>query len=76
VAQRPKENSVGSASGVNHGASAPIQRTMAIPVDRMMGARWIYFDSARTGEAQVWKISANGGAEIQVTRKGGFASLE
>ena len=38
--------------------------------------RWIYFDSARTGEQQVWKIPADGGDAIQVTRDGGFAPLE
>ena len=38
--------------------------------------RWIYFDSARTGEQQVWKIPATGGEAIQVTRDGGFAPLE
>ena len=38
--------------------------------------RWIYFDSARSGEQQVWKIPANGGDAIQVTRDGGFAPLE
>jgi Tol biopolymer transport system component len=29
--------------------------------------RWIYFDSARAGQQQVFKIPANGGAAIQVT---------
>jgi Tol biopolymer transport system component len=38
--------------------------------------RWIYFDSARTGEQQVWKLPATGGDAIQVTRDGGFAPLE
>jgi serine/threonine protein kinase len=38
--------------------------------------RWIYFDSSRTGQAQLWKIPTTGGAEVQVTRKGGFAPLE
>ena len=38
--------------------------------------RWIYFDSARTGEQQVWKIPANGGEAIQLTQDGGFAPLE
>ena len=38
--------------------------------------RWIYFDSHRTGEQQVWKIPDGGGDAIQVTRDGGFASLE
>ena len=38
--------------------------------------RWIYFDSFRTGEQQVWKIPEAGGDAIQVTRDGGFAPLE
>jgi len=38
--------------------------------------QWIYFDSARTGEAQIWKIPANGGEAIQLTRDGGLAPLE
>jgi eukaryotic-like serine/threonine-protein kinase len=38
--------------------------------------RWIYFDSKRTGEQQVWKIPADGGEAIQVTWDGGFAPLE
>jgi Tol biopolymer transport system component len=38
--------------------------------------RWIYLDSARAGAQQVFKIPANGGEAIQVTRDGGFAPLE
>jgi Tol biopolymer transport system component len=38
--------------------------------------KWIYFDSARTGAQQVFKIPANGGRAIQVTHDGGFAPLE
>jgi len=38
--------------------------------------RWIYFDSARTREQQVWKIPATGGDAIQVTRDGGLEPLE
>jgi dipeptidyl aminopeptidase/acylaminoacyl peptidase len=38
--------------------------------------RWIYFDSARAGEQQVWKIPVDGGEAIQVTWDGGFAPLE
>jgi Tol biopolymer transport system component len=38
--------------------------------------RWIYFDSRRTGEQQVWKIPEAGGDAIQVTRDGGYAPLE
>jgi dipeptidyl aminopeptidase/acylaminoacyl peptidase len=38
--------------------------------------KWICFDSARTGEQQVWKIPADGGEAIQVTWDGGFAPLD
>ncbi len=38
--------------------------------------RWIYFDSARTGQQQVWKIPADGGEAIQLTWDGGYAPLE
>jgi Tol biopolymer transport system component/DNA-binding winged helix-turn-helix (wHTH) protein len=38
--------------------------------------RWIYFDSRRTGEQQVWKMPAEGGDAIQVTRDGGYAPME
>jgi Tol biopolymer transport system component len=33
--------------------------------------RWLYFDSDRSGEQQVWKMPAEGGEQVQVTRKGG-----
>jgi eukaryotic-like serine/threonine-protein kinase len=42
--------------------------------------RWIYFASNRTGTYQVWKIAADGdetkSQPVQVTRQGGFLSLE
>jgi len=38
--------------------------------------RWIYFDSARTGEQQVWKMPAEGGEAIQLTWDGAYAPLE
>jgi Tol biopolymer transport system component len=38
--------------------------------------RWVYFASDRTGEWQVWKQQVMGGAEVQVTRQGGFAAFE
>jgi len=37
---------------------------------------WIYFASTRSGALQIWKISARGGAAVQVTRKGGFQGYE
>lgn len=38
--------------------------------------KWIYFASLRSGKDQVWKIPAEGGTPVQVTRSGGFAALE
>jgi Tol biopolymer transport system component len=38
--------------------------------------RLIYFASNRTGENQVWKVPAEGGEAVQVTKKGGFAAFE
>jgi len=38
--------------------------------------KWIYFASVRTSEYQVWKVPADGGAAVQVTRQGGHAALE
>jgi len=38
--------------------------------------KWVYFASNRTGDWQIWKIPASGGALVQVTKQGGFASIE
>jgi Tol biopolymer transport system component/DNA-binding winged helix-turn-helix (wHTH) protein len=38
--------------------------------------KWVYFASNRTGDWQVWKAPASGGALVQVTKEGGFASIE
>ena len=38
--------------------------------------KWVYFASPRSGEWQVWKVSAEGGLPLQVTRHGGHAALE
>jgi len=38
--------------------------------------RWIYFASRRTGRYEVWKVPAEGGTPVQLTRKGGHAALE
>lgn len=37
---------------------------------------WIYFCSDRSGNQQIWKMSAAGGPAVQVTRKGGFEAVE
>ena len=38
--------------------------------------RWVYFGSNRAGSFQVWKVPADGGAALQVTKYGGFAAFE
>ncbi|MBV9306762.1 MAG: PD40 domain-containing protein [Acidobacteriaceae bacterium] len=38
--------------------------------------RWLYFASRRSGERQVWKVPAEGGPVVQVTRHGGWDPLE
>ena len=37
---------------------------------------WIYFSSDRTGRYEIWKVPAQGGAAVQVTRNGGSAPQE
>lgn len=38
--------------------------------------QWIYFSSNRTGKLQIWKMPAAGGVAVQVTKQGGFDSME
>jgi Tol biopolymer transport system component len=38
--------------------------------------RWIYFGSNRTKDWQIWKMPANGGEALQVTRHGGWIAFE
>jgi dipeptidyl aminopeptidase/acylaminoacyl peptidase len=38
--------------------------------------RWIYFASTRSGRFEIWKMPAEGGEAIQVTRNGGYLPAE
>jgi len=38
--------------------------------------KWIYFASRRTGRLEVWRMPAEGGEAVQVTRKGGWIPME
>lgn len=38
--------------------------------------KWIYYCSTRTGQPQIWKMPAAGGAEIQITKLGGSVAFE
>jgi Tol biopolymer transport system component len=38
--------------------------------------KWIYFSSRRTGRFEVWRMPAEGGEPVQVTRKGGWLPME
>jgi len=38
--------------------------------------KWIYFASVRTGRNEVWKVPFAGGDAMQVTKNGGWFSME
>jgi Tol biopolymer transport system component/DNA-binding winged helix-turn-helix (wHTH) protein len=38
--------------------------------------RWIYFCSNRSGDMQIWRVPANGGEAVQLTKAGGFEAFE
>ena len=38
--------------------------------------RWIYFTSDRSGRIEIWKVPAEGGRALQVTRQGGMQPIE
>jgi Tol biopolymer transport system component len=38
--------------------------------------KWIYFCSNRSGDRELWKVSAAGGQPVQLTEKGGFEAKE
>ena len=38
--------------------------------------QWVYFNSTRSGSAQVWKVSPHGGSAIRVTQHGGVEPKE
>jgi Tol biopolymer transport system component len=38
--------------------------------------RWIYFSSDRSGNRQIWKTPAEGGAAVQITKHGGSEASE
>jgi Tol biopolymer transport system component len=38
--------------------------------------QWVYFASKRSGSWQIWKVLAEGGAPVQVTKQGGFIAFE
>src|SRR5207253_5400170 len=38
--------------------------------------RWIYFGCTRSGSMQIWKVPAESGPTVQVTKQGGFEGFE
>ncbi len=38
--------------------------------------KWIYFTSDRSGQREIWRMPAQGGAAEQITRDGGYVALE
>ncbi len=64
----------GEAKPLTAGAGAETS-TDALPSWSADGA-YVYFTSNRTGRDEIWKQALAGGAAIQVTRRGGYASYE
>jgi Tol biopolymer transport system component/DNA-binding winged helix-turn-helix (wHTH) protein len=38
--------------------------------------RWVYYSTAKTGQREIWRVSADGAADAQVTHGGGGRSYE
>jgi Tol biopolymer transport system component/DNA-binding winged helix-turn-helix (wHTH) protein len=38
--------------------------------------KWVYFSSTVNRQSEIWKVPADGGAAVQVTRKGGLMAFE
>jgi Tol biopolymer transport system component len=38
--------------------------------------KWLYFSELRGSENQIWRMPAEGGDRVQVTRKGGYIAFE
>ncbi|MCL4854681.1 MAG: PD40 domain-containing protein, partial [Bryobacteraceae bacterium] len=64
----------GEAKPLTAGAGAETS-TDALPSWSADGA-YVYFTSNRTGRDEIWKQALAGGAALQVTRRGGYASYE
>ena len=80
IAFDSREKGNGNIYVINSNGGTPRQLTTNTAEDnipRWSGdGQWIYFSSNRTGTFQIWKISVDGSKEIQVTKKGGYASFE
>jgi len=38
--------------------------------------QWVYFSSRRSGDWQIWKVLADGGVPVQITKHGGYLPFE
>jgi Tol biopolymer transport system component/DNA-binding winged helix-turn-helix (wHTH) protein len=64
--------------GADGGIARPLlQDTFSNPVPSWShDGKWIYFASNRSGDWQIWKMLRSGGSPIQLTKQGGFSSIE
>ena len=52
------------------------ESSVAVLASWSSDGRWIYFGSNRTGRFELWKVRAEGGHAVQVTKRGGFRAFE
>jgi Tol biopolymer transport system component len=58
-----------------------VRRLLADPSEERVPSwsrdgRWVYFASKRSGSWQIWKVLAEGGAPLQITKRGGLRPFE
>ena len=65
---------------INYAGGTPRRLTADASADQWPtwshDARWIYFMSERSGAREIWKVPAEGGAAVQVTKSGGVKAWE
>ena len=65
---------------VSLGGGPPVRLTTEAAFDGLAhwsaDGRWIYFSSDRSGRVELWKMPADGGRAVQVTREGGVQPAE
>jgi dipeptidyl aminopeptidase/acylaminoacyl peptidase len=53
----------------------PVSGTSEVVPNWSRDGRWVYFASDRTGSAEIWKVPAEGGTAVQLTKNGGYRPI-